>query len=347
MGKAKTKKRVLVTGATGFVGSAFVERLLKEPNYSVRCLVRDTSRLGRLESVRDDIEWVQGDITRPETLPDALNDVWGVVNLAGYREFWSRKRSHFYNINQKGAEHVFKAACDAKVEKAVQVSTPLAFGVPKQLPFNERSTPANHPSHYGLSKCKGDAAAWRLHKQSDLPLSIVYLAAVIGAGDDKATMEVKRAIDGRLPALVGADTTYTYVYLGDAVEAIAQALLQEETVGERYLVGMERATTREYFNIIGKLADVPVPAFNIPEALLKPVSSMMEFSSRITGIRPMLPMDVLKTTASGSLLFDGTKAQKAFNLEYRSLEYALNESVQGLMGQPVGAASLVDKELMT
>lgn len=328
---AKSENRVvLVTGATGFVGSQFVERLLKEPGYEVRCLVRNPKSLGRLSHLREHIEVVQGDITRPKTLAKAFEGIWGVVNLAGYREFWSRAQRHYYDVNEDGARNVFNAAAEAGVDKAVQVSTPLAYGVPKDIPFNEDSMPAKHPNLYGHSKFRGDTAAWKLYKESALPLSIVYLAAVIGAGDDKATMEVKRAVDGKMPALVGADTTYTYVYLQDAVEAIAQALLRKETVGERYLIGAERATTREYFNIIGKLADVPIPSINISESVLKPISMMMEWSARITGVRPMLPLDVLKTTAAGSLLFDGSKAVRAFGLEYTSLEYALDESIRDI-----------------
>ena len=151
---------------------------------------------------------------------------------------------------------------------------------------------------------------------------------MIGAGDDKATMEVRRAVEGNMPALVGADTTYTYLYLGDAVEAIAQAVMREETIGERYLVGAERATTREYFNLIGDLAGVSMPDLNIPESILKPIASVMELASRVTGVRPMLPLDVLKTTSAGSLLFDGSKAQKALKINYTPLSTALAESVE-------------------
>ena len=151
---------------------------------------------------------------------------------------------------------------------------------------------------------------------------------MIGAGDDKATMEVRRAVEGNMPALVGADTTYTYLYLGDAVEAIAQAVMRKETIGERYLVGAERATTREYFNLIGDLAGVSMPDLNIPESILKPIASVMELASRVTGVRPMLPLDVLKTTSAGSLLFDGSKAQKALKINYTPLSTALAESVE-------------------
>lgn len=327
------RKILLVTGATGFVGSHFIERMLTEADYQLRCLVRDESQLGRLAAYRDKIQWVVGDITNAESLVAAFEGIWGVVNLAGYREFWSRQSSHYYAINEQGAKNVFMAALEAGVEKAVQVSTPLAFGVPDVIPFNENSPAGKHPNRYGHSKHRGDNAAWELHQQAGLPLSIVYLAAVIGAGDEKATMEVRRAVEGNMPALVGADTTYTYVYLGDAVEAIAQAVMREETIGERYLIGTERATTREYFNLIGDFAGVPMPDLNIPESILKPIASVMEVLSRVTGVRPMLPIDVLKTTAAGSLLFDGSKAQQALGINYTPLSTALAESVEEIQQQ--------------
>ena len=327
------KKILLITGATGFVGSHFVERMLTESDYQLRCLVRDKNKLNRLTAYKDKIQWVIGDITDAESLVAALDGVWGVVNLAGYREFWSRQSSHYYSINEQGAKNVFMAALEAGVEKAVQVSTPLAFGVPEVIPFNENSPAGKHRNRYGHSKYCGDNAAWKLHQQAGLPLSIVYLAAVIGAGDDKATMEVGRAVEGKMPALVGADTTYTYVYLGDAVEAIAQAVIREETIGERYLIGTERATTREYFNLIGDFAGVSMPDLNIPELILMPIAYVMEMFSRVSGVRPMLPIDVLKTTAAGSLLFDGSKAQKALEINYTPLSSALAESVQEIQQQ--------------
>ena len=333
------KKILLVTGATGFVGSHFVERMLTESDYQLRCLVRDKNKLNRLTAYKDKIQWVIGDITDAESLVAALDGVWGVVNLAGYREFWSRQSSHYYSINEQGAKNVFMAALEAGVEKAVQVSTPLAFGVPEVIPFNENSPAGKHPNRYGHSKYCGDNAAWKLHQQAGLPLSIVYLAAVIGAGDDKATMEVGRAVEGKMPALVGADTTYTYVYLGDAVEAIAQAVIREETIGERYLIGTERATTREYFNLIGDFAGVSMPDLNIPELILMPIAYVMEMFSRMSGVRPMLPIDVLKTTAAGSLLFDGSKAQKALEINYTPLSSALAESVQEIQQQTPDAVA--------
>ncbi|GAB5452538.1 MAG: NAD-dependent epimerase/dehydratase family protein [Halioglobus sp.] len=325
------KKRIVtVTGATGFVGRHVVQRLLDDGRFAQRCMVRADSDVSALKAMSANLEFVRGDITAPHTLVKAFKDSWGVINVAGYREFWSQHRDQFYALNERGARNVFKACLAAGVKKVVQVSTPLAFGLPNTLPFNELTPAGPHPSDYARSKHQGDQAGWVLHREQGLPLTTVHLAAVIGAGDDKATMEVRRVVDGKLPALVGADTTYTYVYVRDAADAIFKALIKRNSVGQSYLIGNQRATTREYFNIIGQLADVSIPARNIPEEWLVPVAKGMEWVARSTGKRPVLPIDVLKTTMAGSLLFDASRSTDELGMEYTPLRTALAEAVEEL-----------------
>jgi dihydroflavonol-4-reductase len=256
-----------------------------------------------------------------------------VVNLAGYRDFWSRSRDLYYALNTRGAENVFRASLNAKVQKVVQVSTPLAFGVPEEIPFDEESKAKLHPSDYARSKHLGDEIGWRLHAERGLPLAAVHLAAVIGPGDPRPTMEVRRAVEGWLPALVGADTVYTYVHVDDAAEAIVRALLSPASVGRRYLIGKERASTREYFELIGELADVRVPELNLPEFLLIPVARVLEMLGTLTGRRPAIPVDILKTTAAGSLIFDGTRAERELGLTYTPLRVALGEAVSEIRAE--------------
>lgn len=319
---------IAVSGATGFVGRHVVERLRREPGIEVRCLVRPTSDIRALRRADPSVRLYRGDVTDRDSLRPWAEGAWGLVHLAGYRDFWSRDRSLYYALNTRGAENVFESALEASVAKVVQVSTPLAWGVPSQVPFHEDTTPGPHPSDYARSKHLGDEVGWRLHAERGLPLTVVHLAAVIGAGDPRPTMEVRRAVEKRLPVLVGADTTYTYVHVRDAAEAIVRALLQPSTVGRRYLIGTERATTREYFTMIGELADVPVPRVNLPEGALLPVARVLEGVARWTGRRPALPVDILKTTAAGSLVFDGSRARRELQMEYTPLRGALREAVQ-------------------
>ncbi|MEM9731743.1 MAG: NAD-dependent epimerase/dehydratase family protein, partial [Myxococcota bacterium] len=198
----------------------------------------------------------------------------------------------------------------------------------KTIPFDEETKAGPHPSDYARSKHLADLLAWRMHRHDGLPLTAVHLAAVIGAGDPCPTMEVRRAVEKKLPALVGADTQYTYVHVRDAAEAIVRALLNDDTVGRRYLIGTERASTREYFEIIGELAHVPVPKLNLPESALLPIARALEEVSRVTGQRPVLPLDILKTTAAGSLVFDGTRAVDELGMTYTPLRDALREAVE-------------------
>lgn len=326
----KKKNVVTVTGATGFVGRHVVERLLKEPDIEVRAMVHSRQGALELEPFSDQISCIEGDITKRESLVEAFRGAWGVINVAGYREFWSSKTERFYEINQQGALNVFESCLETNVEKVVQVSTPLAWGVPEHIPFNEDSSPGRHPSNYARSKHLGDEAGWRLYRKRSLPLSAVHLAAVIGAGDNKETMEVRRAVEGKLPALVGANTTYTYVYVRDAAEAIVRALLHEKSIGRKYLIGNQRATTREYFKMIGRIADVRIPDRNIPEDWLLPIAKGMETLSRLTKRRPVLPLDVLKTTAAGSLLFDASRSVEELKMTYTSLEIALTEAIEDI-----------------
>ena len=323
----ESKRIVALTGATGFVGGHVVERLLRERDVELRCLIRPQSEADELEG-RARVSVVHGDVCDPATLTPLVDGAWGLIHLAGYRDFWSRDRNLYYRLNTEGAENVFRAALRGRVSKVVQVSTPLAFGVPSTIPFDEETAPGPHPSDYAKSKYLADEIGWRLHREEGLPLSVVHLAAVIGAGDPRPTMEVKRAIDGRLPALVGADTTYTYLHVRDAAEAIVRALLSPKSLGRRYLIGTERATTREYFEIIGELAGVSIPDRNLPEGLMLPVARILEKVASLTGKRPALPVDILKTTAAGSLVFDGSRAQEELGMRYTPLREALREAVE-------------------
>lgn len=323
------KPTVVITGASGFIGKYVVTRLLAEDGVHVRCMTRDKNAV-KQKPHHDNLSYCYGDILKPNTLNQAFDGAWAIINLAGYRDFWCRNTKDYYRHNEQGAKHVFEAAIASNAEHVIHISTPMAYGMPKDSPFNEHSKVGPHVNEYAKSKYLGDTIGWKLHQEKDLPLTVLYLAAVVGAGDKKSTMEVDRALTGDMPALIGADVTYTYLYVKDAAEAIVRALFTENMIGKRLLVGTERATTREYFNKIGKLANVKIPQNNLPEKMLIPVAKAMEAVSKISGKRPLLPLDVLKTTAAGSLLFDGSLAKQTLDMEFAPLEIALSDAIEEL-----------------
>ncbi len=185
----QSSRVIVVTGATGFVGRHVVERLLQtaeSEDLIIRCMLRHLSD-EKSFSEHPRLEFIYGDINASESLNVAVKGAWGVVNIAGLREFWTKDRKAFYRLNHIGAKKVFEACLRQNIDKVVQVSTPLSFGVPATIPFNESTPAGDHPSDYARSKYLGDQEGIRLMKEEKLPLTIVYLAAVIGAGDDKET----------------------------------------------------------------------------------------------------------------------------------------------------------------
>jgi dihydroflavonol-4-reductase len=318
--------KVCLTGATGFVGR-HVAQLLAERDHQVRCLVREQSDTRLLEELGPDFELVTGDVLEPKSLEAFCNGADWLIHCAGYRDFWHPSREFYFDLNCRGVENVMQAALAAKLQKVVHVSTPLAYGTPKQMPFDEDSPAGPHHSDYARSKYLGDCAAWRLFEEQGLPLTIVYLAAVIGAGDPRPTMEVRRIAEGRIPALVGADAEFIYVHVRDAALAIFRAAENPHSVGQRYLVGGERATTREYFGIISDLTGVPLPRFNVPAGFILPLARLMTAIARRTGRRPPVSEDIIRTTLAGSLLFDGGKAERELGIRYTPLRTALAEAV--------------------
>jgi dihydroflavonol-4-reductase len=323
---AASVQKVALTGATGFVGR-HVAQLLAQRGHRVRCLVREQSNTQFLEDPGAHFEFINGDVLEPRSLEAFCEGTDWLIHCAGYRDFWHRSREFYFDLNFRGAENVMRAALSAKVEKVVHASTPLAYGTPSEMPFDEDSPAGPQHSDYARSKYLGDCAAWRLFEEKGLPLTIVYLAAVIGAGDPRPTMEVRHFAEGKIPALVGANTTFIYVHVRDATLAIVRAAEHPNSVGQRYLVGGERATTREYFQIISDLTGVPLPRFNVPDAVILPLARLLTAIARRTGRRPPVSADIIRTTLAGSLLFDGSKAERELGIHYTPLRTALAEAV--------------------
>jgi nucleoside-diphosphate-sugar epimerase len=170
-------ERVLVTGATGFIGHHLVQALL-QAGYEVRCLVRptsDTSKLGGLE-----VSFTQGDVTRKESLGNALSDINTVFHLAGSTAAF-KPEIHFL-VNTVGTENLIQACTESETPKRlVLVSSSAAVGPsPGDRPMTEEDPPSP-VSHYGRSKLAGEQAARRW--AGALPITVVRPPIVFGEYD--------------------------------------------------------------------------------------------------------------------------------------------------------------------
>jgi len=332
-------KRILVTGASGFVGGAVVARL-RGASHDVHCLVRRERAAASLRESFPDVRVHTGDLSDPASLRPALEGCDWLLNCAGLNSFWERipyspgqvspgrRASPYYRINVEGTRNLMTEALKAGVAKVVHVSTVMAYGFPGQMPFRESSPPGPHVSDYARSKFDGDLLARELQARHGLPLTVVYLAAVVGRGDPKAVMQIERFVRGGIPVMIHSENLFTYVHVQDAAEAIVQAAQKSGNEGEAYLVGRERLSTGQYFALISELSGVPVPGKTLGRGATLLLSRLLTAWARLTGRPPLLPLDLIRTQFRGSLLFDGSKAERELGIRYTPIREALGEAVE-------------------
>lgn len=326
-----SRKTVLVTGATGFIGSAVVTELTGR-EHLVRCFVRHTSDISFLDGSQNDLSIRYGDLCEKDTLEEAMKGCDWLLNCAGLNTFWQKDKRSFYRVNEEGTRNVMEAALKTGVKKVVHVSTVMAYGFPEDSPFREDSKPGPHVSHYARSKYRGDQIAAELHNQKGLPLVMVYLAAVVGKGDKKTTMQIGPFLKGKVPAMIGSAHLFTYVYVKDAARAIVRAAEKEMNIGEKYLIGNQVMATREYFQMISDIAGVPMPRYTIGKKTTLFLSWVLTSFAKLTGRPPLMPLDLMRTVYESSLLFDAQKAETELGIKHTPIRKALEEAVADIRG---------------
>jgi dihydroflavonol-4-reductase len=218
--------KVLLTGATGFIGHHLVD-LLKSEGFDVRCLVRKTSNISNLVGK---VEFVYGEVTSPESLEEAVKSVDYVVHLAGVVK--ALNPEGYYRVNTQGTINLFNAILKSNpnIKRFVFISSQAA-SKPSEVPIKENE-PSAPVTSYGKSKLEAEKF---LNQNSDkLPITIIRPSAVYGPGD-KEFLPVYKMISKGIEILVkGGRTKISFVYVKDLVKSIYLAMLSEKTVGKTY-----------------------------------------------------------------------------------------------------------------
>ncbi|MEA2791438.1 MAG: dihydroflavonol-4-reductase, partial [Acetobacteraceae bacterium] len=227
----------LVTGATGFVGSA-VARALAARGHTLRLLTRPSSDRRNLDGL--DAEVVTGDLTDPDSLVRAAAGCRYVVHVAADYRFWVPDPDTMLRANVDGAVAMVRAAARAGAERIVHCSSVAALGqIGDGTPADE-TTPAIEADFVGIykrSKYLAEKAVLDLARRDGLPVVVVNPAAPVGPRDIKPTPTGKMILDaaaGRVPAYI--DTGLNIVHVDDVAEGHVLAL-EKGTVGERYILG--------------------------------------------------------------------------------------------------------------
>jgi dihydroflavonol-4-reductase len=316
----------LVTGASGFVGSA-VARVLVERGEAVRVLVRPTSDRRNLESL--DAESYIGDLRDRRSLDHALRQCDALFHVAADYRLWAPDPNALYRTNVDGTRMLMEAAAEAGIARIVYTSSVATLGVhPDATPADE-DTPVSLDDmigHYKRSKFLAEAEVQRLAARG-LPVVIVNPSTPVGPGDIKPTptgQMIRDAVAGRMPAYV--ETGLNIVHVDDVALGHWQAF-ERGRIGERYILGGENLSLRQILEEIARLSGRAPPRLCLPHWLVLPIAHLAEGWTRFKGSgEPLVTTEGVRL-AKKHMYFTTAKAQRELGYQPRPARAALADAV--------------------
>lgn len=312
---------VLITGATGFVGSAILDRLVARGS-RVRALTRTPE--GEATLRERGAEPVRGDILDRPSLRTAFEGADVVYHVAGANAFCLPDPSPLYSMNVDGTRAVVDAAADAGVRRIVYTSSAATIGEATGVHADE-TTPhrGEFLSHYERSKWEAEIVALETADRRGVELICVNPASVQGPGRVRGTAKLLIGyLNGTLKALI--DSQMSVVDIDDCAEG--HLLAETNGVpGERYILSGATLTVREAVELMGSVAGITDPPRVIPARAATALASVTGTVGRIRRRRAPLCTEMMRTLLHGHA-YDGSRATRDLGLRYTAIEDTLRRT---------------------
>ncbi len=315
--------KAYVTGGTGFIGRRLVNRLL-ETGWYVRALALESDRT-HLPS-HENLEVIVGDVTKPESLRDTMQDMDAVFHAAALVESWIRDPRDYVRVNVEGTRHMIDEALRAAVPRFLFTSSMSGIGVTPGSVMREDSPPGRTFGPYEESKAAAERLVAKAVVERGLPAITLIPSIVIGPGDTRNTGKFLLSyVKGEFPGTFAEDSVLPVVDVDDVVRAHILAY-SHGRVGERYIVSGENVTWGELLRLSSVASGTPVPSRHIGGRALWLASRTGEMLSRVTRSAPRLPAWVADFLLTGAAM-DNTKSIQELGMTYRPIAGSIHDAI--------------------
>lgn len=313
---------ILVTGGTGLLGRALVERLVPDGG-EVRALARSDASAAGLAGLG--AEPVRGDVLDVDSLIGAMEGCELVYHAAGANAFCLRDPSPLFEVNVRGSENVVRAAARARVGRLVYTSSAATLGEASGTIGSEESPHRGwFYSDYERSKFEAERAVFAAARKTGLDVVSVNPASVQGPG--RATGSAKLLLDylnGRIPAVV--QSRLSLVDIADCTDG--HILAAERGIGgARYVLSGATLSIRDGLALVAGVVGVDRPVRALPPWVAMAAATAAEALGRVRRRRPSICRELARTLIHGHS-YDGSKATRELGLRYTPIEETLRRTV--------------------
>jgi dihydroflavonol-4-reductase len=319
--------KILVTGASGFLGSAVVRRLIIA-GHAVRTLLRAGSDRRNIKGLA--VETVTGDLSMPESFDAALEGCDALFHVAADYRLWVPDPDRMYAVNVDGTRELMRAALRAGTRRVVYTSSVATLGLNADGSPADENTPvslADMIGHYKRSKFLAEKQVDRLIDEQNLPAVIVNPSTPVGPRDIKPTPTGKMILDaaaGRMPAYV--DTGLNIVHVDDVAEGHRLAF-EKGRIGRRYVLGGRNLSLQAIFSLISAISGKKPPRIRLPHNMILPVAVLMEAWARLAGTgEPRVTVDGVRL-ARKKMFFSSRRAEEELGYSHRPVQQAFGDAI--------------------
>lgn len=320
---------VFMTGITGLIGSQIAKNLHKRGE-KIRALIRPTSDTSLIDQIKDDIEFVEGDVLDVDVLEKALQDVDYVIHAAAIVSFESGGAEEMFKVNVEGTRNLVDVCTSLSLKKFLHVSSVAAIGRDKRTSeIDEQSkwVKSDLNSMYAVSKYLAELEVWR-GVEEGLSAVIINPSVVFGPGDwsKSSTQLIKQVWKHPLLAPKGS---LSFVDLRD-VGNIAEQLLFSDVKSKRFIVSAGQISYVDLFTRLSRLLGKPSPKIEIGRKRATVYWLFSNLFLRLVGKKPLLTRQTIRMFGR-HFQYRNDAIGQLLGYKFREIDKTLDWTVQGVV----------------
>jgi dihydroflavonol-4-reductase len=317
--------RVLITGATGFIGSHLAEKL-HQKGYDLRSIVRKKSNLQWIEHLP--IEYVEGDYSDVDSLRKAVANVDYIYHSAGVTK--SKTKTGYFEGNHLATKNLLQAVLTTNLtlKRFIHISSGSAAGPSINGEPVKEETPFHPITTYGISKMEAEKECLKLMEK--IPITIVRPPAVYGPRD-KDVFEFFNTLSKGLQPMIGFKDSYvSLIHVQDLVDGIILAGENPRAIGQTYFISSERYYNwKEIGGMTARIMQKKVLRVRIPKIIIYVIAGIAEFLSVFSSKPALINIEKAKDMVQDAWIFSIEKSKRELGFkESLTIEEGIQNTVQ-------------------